>query len=104
MGNGARANLDFRYFVIFALKREALLRQAFTDNQQTFDEAVARLFHGNTEPSVLNRGGAAAKPIDSAPARDQIEQGDFFCYFDRVVPRQYDHRRAELHALGTAGD
>src|SRR5439155_23247540 len=98
MGISARANLDFRYFVILTLKREALLRQAFTDNQQAFDEAVARLFHGNTEPSVLNLCGPAAKPTDRAPPRDQIEQGDFFRYFDRGARRQHDHRRSEMYA------
>ncbi len=36
-------------------------------------------------------------------SRDQVEQGDILGYFDRVVPRQYNHRGAELNPLRSSG-
>ena len=104
IGDRPRPDRHARDLEELALVLEHFVAQRLDHDLRRLGEARPRLAHRDAEAFVLGRGGAAPEAEQAAPAAHDVEQRDLLGDPHRVVPRQHDHRGAELDALGAAGE
>src|SRR5690606_254793 len=104
MRDRSRPDRHSRDLEEFAVVLEHFVRECLDHDLGGLGEAGPGLAHGNAEALVLDRGGAAAEAEQAAPAAHDVEQRDLLGYAHRIMPRQHDHRRAELHPLRPPGE
>ncbi len=66
-------------------------------------ELLAGVAHLHPEPVELDLAGPPAEAEDEPAVGHVVEQHDLLGDAQRVVPRQHDHHRPELHLPGTPG-
>src|ERR1700730_14315320 len=90
--------------VELAVVAERLALPGFLDDLERLAKARLALAIGNAEDIVGARGSAAPDPELEAALAQMIDGGGFLRDAQRVVEGQDIHRRADVEALGAAGD
>jgi hypothetical protein len=81
------------------------LRERRAEHREGLREAIARLVHRTAVGVELALRGAAPEAEREPPALEQVvEHAHLLGDHHGVVPGQHDHHRAEVDALGLAGE